>query len=104
MRTRSWSSGLVVEAAGPTLPVAVQPLVAGIPADAVAHAEFGHRPMATIEIVYKMLSFEHGIGLQPGHRRSSQEFGEVSPMCPDTCHLCTQVVPGRNITPSSSTS
>ena len=58
---------MIVKATDAALAVAVKPLVAGDPADAVAHAQLRHRPMATLDVLNEMVSFEHGIGLQPGH-------------------------------------
>ena len=73
----------VREAPRPFLPVPIEPLVAGVPADAVAEAEFGHRPRATLEVLGEMVTFEHGIGLLPGHHSSSQTGQEK-------CHPCAR--------------
>ena len=66
------------------LAVAMRPLVTGVATDGVPLAELGRRPLAALEIVHKMVSFEHGIGLLPGHRFSSDEGWEKCQPCART--------------------
>ncbi len=91
--TRSGGAALIPEASRSTLAIAVAPLLAGDPTDAVADAQLRHRPVTALEVLNELMSFEHRVGLQPGHP-SPKRSGEVLAMCPDTCKLCTGVVPG----------
>ena len=68
MRTRARSPAPIEEASGTFLLVAVAPFVPGVAADAVAQAEFAHRPVAALEVVSEVMAFEHRVGLLPGHR------------------------------------
>jgi hypothetical protein len=70
MRTRPWCSTAVVQSTDSALTEAVKPLVAGDPADAVSQAQLRHVPVTTLEVLNKMLSFEHWIGLHPRHSTS----------------------------------
>jgi hypothetical protein len=83
VRAGARSAAVLVQPPRPALTVAVEPLVAGVPADAVAQAQLGHRPLATGEVLGKMVSFEHGIGLLPGHPFSSYGGQEK-------CHPCAR--------------
>ena len=80
-----------MEAAGSALPVSIEPLVAGIPADTVAQAQLRHRPVSAVKIVDKVTSFEYRVGLQPGHPSSSRKGRSE-------CHPCARTpvtyVPG----------
>lgn len=77
VRARSRSSALIVEAVHSTLPIAVEPFVAGDPADPVASAQLRHSPVTTLEVLNEMMSFEHRVGLQPRHPISPRSrFGE----------------------------
>jgi hypothetical protein len=49
--------------------VAFEPLVALLPADAVASAQLGVGEQAALGLDDELLPFGHGIGLQPWHRR-----------------------------------
>src|SRR3989304_1011487 len=75
---------VIVQSLHAMLAVAMGPLVTGVATDAVPLAELGHRPLAALEIVHKMVSFEHGIGLLPGHRFSSHEGWEKCQPCART--------------------
>ena len=83
VRTGTRGTAVIVQPPRPALTVAVEPLVAGVPADAVAQTEFGHRPLATVEVLGEMMAFEHGIGLLPGHHSSSYGGQEK-------CHPCAR--------------
>ena len=61
----------IEQSARPLVAEAIEPLVAGVAADAIAHAELGHGPMAAVEVLGEVVAFEHGVGLLPGHRLSS---------------------------------
>ena len=60
----------VHEAVGSFGLVALEPLVAGLTADAVAQAELGVREQAASGLENESLSFVHGIGFQPWHGAS----------------------------------
>jgi len=76
MGARVRRPAMIVESPDSALAEAVEPLVAGDPADAVTKAKLGHRPVATFEVLNKMVSFEHWISLHPGHSASLLgEFG-----------------------------
>lgn len=76
MRGRPRCTTAVLESTDSALAEAVEPLVAGYPADAVAQAQLRHRPVATFEVLNEMVPFEHWIGLHPGHSSSLRiEFG-----------------------------
>jgi hypothetical protein len=49
--------------------VALDPLVAGLPADVMASAEFSDGEVAAEPLENETSAFDHGIGLQPGHGR-----------------------------------
>ena len=70
MRARARCPAAVMETTETALAEAVEPLIAGDPADAVAQAQLRHRPVATLEVLNKMVSFEHWIGLHPRHSAS----------------------------------
>jgi hypothetical protein len=70
MRARLWCTTAVVESTDSALAETVEPLVAGDPADAIAQAKLRHRPVATLEVLNKLVSFEHWIGLHPWHSTS----------------------------------
>lgn len=75
---------LVLQAGDPQGAVALQPFVAGVATDAVASAEFGHGPLAAVDVVGEVMAFEHGIGLLPGHGGSSHRVWKKCHPCPRT--------------------
>ena len=75
---------LVLQAAAAESAVALPPLVARVAADAVPGAEFGHGPLATLEVLREVVAFEHGIGLLPGHGVSSHRVRAKCHPCPRT--------------------
>src|SRR5205085_12157426 len=60
------------------------PFVARVATNAVAGAQLGHRPLPAREVLPKVMPLEHGIGLQPGHRRISEWDSEKCHPCPRT--------------------
>jgi putative oxidoreductase len=69
VRTRVRSVGAVGEAVRPFSLVSVEPLVAGLTADAVTPTELGVREETALGLQHKSFTLVHGIGLQPWHRR-----------------------------------
>ena len=60
--------------------------------DAVPDAELAHRPVAAFDVLHEALSFEGSVSNQ-GIPHPPEQAREVLAMCPDTCKLCTRVVP-----------
>ncbi len=83
MRARARGTTPIGESPQTFLLVPVEPFVAGVAADAVTEAEFRHGPRATREVLGEMMTFEHGVGLLPGHRSSSHRGSEK-------CHPCAR--------------
>src|SRR5262245_43396738 len=106
MRDEARRSAAVEQPAWPFMPVALEPFVPGVAADAVAQAQLAHRPLATLEILREMVSFEHRVGLLPGHRLSFHRGrrsvnhvpGHLSSMCPGCtsakANMCFQATVG----------
>src|SRR5450432_264306 len=70
---------VILEPSHAALVVTVEPFVTSDPTDAVSDAELAHRPVATLDVLHEALSFEHRVGLQPGHPSSSRaSSGSVS--------------------------
>jgi len=94
MRNKTGSATSVEQPARPFVTLSLEPLVPGVAADAIPQAELSHRPVVTVEVLREVMTFEHGIGLLPGHRLSSHRDrrsvthvpGQLSPMYP----VCTQ--------------
>ena len=84
-------AAVIVKPAGAALAVPLEPFVAGVAANAIPEAEFGHAPVAAGVVLSEMVTFEHGIGLLPGHPFSSHRGREK-------CHPCARTsvtyVPG----------
>ena len=77
----------------------VQPLVAGLPTDAVPRTQLGHRVQVQPVIANEALSLFHGCSLQPGHRSTSQSIPSlvgVTHVPGLFCYLCTRFVPARH--------
>jgi hypothetical protein len=70
MRTRPGRPTVLAETWNALLHKPINPFVSGRSADTVPLAQFGHRPMAAFEIMSKMVSFKHRIGLRPWHLSS----------------------------------
>ncbi len=75
MRARVRCPAMMVEPAAAALLIAIEPLVARVATDTITQAQLGHRPVSVFKIVDKVSSFEHRIGLQPGHASSSHKVG-----------------------------
>src|SRR5262249_33817339 len=73
VRRAPWCSAVIDKPGVSTLLVALEPLVPGDAADAVAQAQLAHRPVAANGIVNGRGSLQHGGGLPPWHRASSPE-------------------------------
>jgi hypothetical protein len=71
MRNAARGPAAIEQAPEPLVAVALEPLVAGVAADAVAQAQFGHRPLHALEVLGEVMAFEHRVGLLPGHPFSS---------------------------------
>jgi hypothetical protein len=69
MRARVRSVRAIEQPVWPFSFVALEPLVALLPTDAVASAQLGVREQATLGLDDELLPFGHGIGLQPWHQR-----------------------------------
>jgi len=69
VRTRVRSVRAIEQTLRPFRFVALEPLVALLPTDAVASAQLGVGEQAALGLDDELLPFGHGIGLQPWHRR-----------------------------------
>ena len=66
----------VEQAVGTLDQIALEPLVAGLSANAVAEAELAVGKEAALRLEDESLAFGHGIGLQPWHGRSKNSEKE----------------------------
>src|SRR5665647_1565627 len=100
VRTHVWSVTALDESACPFGLIAREPLVAGLPANAVAGTEVRHRIPATLMIGNELHPLVHGRDLLPGHRSSRERDAptvECHPSCRNTLlpinPVCTLMAP-----------
>jgi hypothetical protein len=67
MRARLRCSAAIDQARTAARLMACEPLVTGRAGDAVALAQLGHRPVATLQVVHEREAFLHHIRFHPGH-------------------------------------
>ena len=78
MRTRPRGSAVLSKPTGTVLPVTMNPFVAGRAANTVPETKLRHRPVSADEILDKVASFQHRVGLQPGRPSSFPRGSEES--------------------------
>src|SRR4051812_45242109 len=80
-----WAARLIAQRLRPAAPVTLQPLVAGLAADAKPPTQLLERDRAMRRENNELMTLGHGSNRAPGHP-------SVLPMSPNACHPCLRSI------------